>query len=107
MATTIQSAVTGDVGDSRLLRLDGIADLVSATSVEAHVWNDSNTVVTLDSTIADAAARTVTVQLGASDGWLASAPPGIYNFEVEVTFGNDVLTWPNSNPATIRVRTAR
>ena len=107
MTTTIQPAVAGDVGDTRLCRLDGVADLVSATAVEAHVWNDSAQVVTLAASVTDTAARTVTVELGGSGGWLEAASPGIYNFEIEVTFGNNVLTWPNANPATLRVRTAR
>jgi len=106
VTTTIQTAVTGDVGDTRLIRLDGIADLVSASAVEAHVWNDSTAVVTLDATVTDTAARTVTVELGIAGGWLPAAAPGIYNFEVQVAFGANVLTWPNSQPATLRVRPA-
>lgn len=106
MATQIQTAVTGDVNDSRLCRLDGVDDLLSASAIEAHVWNDENAVVTLTTTVTDATARTVTVELGGPTGWLATAPVGIYNFEIQVTFGASVLTWPNKQPATMRVRDA-
>lgn len=107
MTVTIQTAVTGDVGDTRLLRLDGVTDLVSATAIEAHVWNDATDSVTLATAITDATERTVTVALGAAGGWLPTAPVGIYNLEVQVTFGTTVLTWPAREPATIQVRPAR
>ena len=106
MATNIEPAVTGDEGDTRLLRLDGIADLDAATAVEAHVWNDATASVTLAGSVTDATARTVTIELGDSGGWLPTAGPDIYDFEVQVTFGSDIWTWPNNRPATIRVRAA-
>jgi hypothetical protein len=102
--TQLRSAVAGDVGDTRLITLDGIDDLSTASSVEAHVWLPSGTKQTLTAAVTDPIERTVTVQLGLSGGWLPTATPGTWNFELEVTFPSAVLTWPNGKPDRIVVR---
>jgi hypothetical protein len=97
-------AVSGDVGDSRLVVLDGIDDLTTVSSIEAHVWRRGMDPVTLTAAVTDAIARTVTVQLGTSGGWLPTAEPGMYNVEIEATLGSTVLTWPNGAPDQLEVR---
>lgn len=97
-------AVSGDVGDTRLVVLDGIDDLTTVSSIEAHVWRNAVAPVTLTTTVTDAVARSVTVQLGGAGGWLPTAAPGTYHIEIEVTIGSTVLTWPNGAPDQIEVR---
>jgi hypothetical protein len=100
------TAVAGDTGDTRTIRLDGIADLTGVTAIEAYVWKegDKSTRSTLTCSVADATARTVTVNLGAGGGWLPTARPGSYFFEIEATFGTVIRTWPEGTPDTILVR---
>lgn len=91
-------AVSGDIGDHRIIALDGIANLNAVTAVAAHVYLGSNQpthVALLAAAVEDAAACTIRVELGAADGWLATAEPGTYRVEYQLTFANgDVLTWP-------------
>jgi hypothetical protein len=103
---TVLTAVAGDVGDLRQLRLDGIGDLTAATAVEAHVWrtNDETSFATLTATVTDAPNRIVTVNLGGAGGWLPLARVGTYLFEVQVSFGSTVKTWPQGRADTIEVR---
>lgn len=98
-------AVSGDVGDTRTVALNGVEDLDDATSVEAHVWRYGVTeVTTLAASVTDATARTITVQLGGAEGWLATAAPGRWFVEYEVTFGATVITWPSQRPDVLQVR---
>lgn len=98
---TLLTAVLGDTGDTRTLRIDGAVDLVAVTAVRAHVWKDGTDPVVLSASVADADDRTVTVQLG---NWLATvAEPGVYWFELELDTSGSSLTWP-SKRATLRVR---
>ena len=99
-------AVTGDIGDVRTITLAGVANLADASAVEAHVWRNGVAAVTLTAAVADAGARTITVNLGAADGWLATvATAGQWFIEYEVTFGATVLTWPAGAPDVLPVRT--
>lgn len=95
-------AVQGDVNDNRDVLLQGVSSLAPVTSVEAHVWKNGVTPVTLTATI-DVSTRIVTVQLGS---WLASvAAPGRYNFEIQVNFtSGSKLTWPEAGPDELHVR---
>lgn len=103
--TALKPAVSGDVGDTRVITLNGIDDLDEVTAIEAHVWRRGETPTTLTTTVTDSATAEVTVQLGAADGWLSDAEPGGYFFEIQATFGSSlVLTWPQGSPDTIRVR---
>ena len=102
--TELKPAVTGDIGDTRVLTLNGIDSLSSATAVKAHVWNLTAATTELDAAVTDATTNQVTVQLGGTGGWLPTATPDTYLFEVQVTFGTTVLTWPQSTPATLVVR---
>lgn len=97
-------AVSGDVGDTRTVTLAGIADLDSVTAIEAHVWRNSVTPVTLSATVTDATERTITVQLGGVGGWLSTAERGNWLIEYELTFGSTVLTWPAGEPDVLQVR---
>lgn len=97
--------VQGDVNDSIIVVLDGVADLASATSVEAHVWRDDTAPTTLAASVVDPAARTVKIQLGGVSGWLATAEPEIWFIEEQVTFSDGtVLTWPAGQPDVLVVR---
>lgn len=101
---TTWNRVQGDVDDSIVVTLNGIADLSAVDTLEAHVWR-GDTRETLDAEIADSAARTVLVHLGDETGWLATAEPGYWRFEVQATFGiGTVLTWPADEPDRIYVR---
>ncbi len=103
--TRLQGAVASDRGDTRVLTLDGISSLSDVTAVEAHVWGSATAPIILAATVLSAVDRTVTVQLGAAGGWLSTAAPGTYSFEVQCTFtGGIILTWPNGDPDTITVR---
>jgi hypothetical protein len=108
--TALQPAVLGDVGDTRIVRLDGIEDLSGVTALEAHVWVGTRRVATqetLTATVLDPTERTITVNLGTDlvTGWLPNvATRGEWNVEYQATFGSTVLTWPNGKPDTIDVR---
>ena len=100
-ANKLLTAVVGDTGDTRTLRVDGVADLDDVTAVRGYVWREGVTAVELTGAVADATARTITVQLGS---WLAStATPGIWSFECELDSPGSSITWP-STPATLPVR---
>ena len=102
--TKLKTAVSGDVGDYRLVTLNGIDDLDAITALEAHVWNTDVAPVTLTATVDDSTARRIRVELGGSSGWLATAARGRYHIEYELTFGSTVLTWPGGDPDQIDVR---
>lgn len=97
--------VQGDVDDQLTVVLEGVADLNSAVSVEAHVWRDGVAPIVLAAAITDPVARVVVVDLGGAAGWLSTARPGVWFVDLEVTFGAGAqLTWPAGVPATIAVR---
>lgn len=100
--------VSGDVGDTLVAVLDGVDTLDGVTAVEGHVWrwvrDDGTPRVTLAAAVTNAAAREVTVQLGGVGGWLPTASPGSWLFELEVTSGGVTRTWPEGPPAVIDVR---
>jgi hypothetical protein len=106
---TTLTAVAGDVGDVRILQLDGVVDLTGATAVEAHVWlpNDDTAAATLTGAVTDSANRLVSINLGGAGGWLPTARPTTYLLEVQVTFGSTIKTWPQARPDTIEVRSSR
>lgn len=86
---------SGDVGDTIIVQLGGVADLVTAVSAEAHVKFGDLPTVTLTALVTDTANRLVTVQCGGLGGWLPTAQRGCWRMEIEVTFGSGaVLTWP-------------
>lgn len=97
--------VQGDLKDTLTVTLDGVADLNAVTAVIAHVWRSGVPVVNLTAAVTNAATRLVTVQLGSAGGWLASATPTTWRFEVQATFADgSVLTWPAGTPDMIVVR---
>lgn len=101
---TVWNRVQGDIDDTIVVTLNGIDNLAGVDTVEGHVWRGTTT-ETLDAAVADSAARTVTVQLGDADGWLATATAGYWRFEVQATFGDGtVLTWPADAADRIYVR---
>ena len=104
--TQWQGAVTGDVGDIRTIRLDGVDDLTAATAFETRVWKGDQSAV-LTTTLVSAVERTVTVNLGGTTGWLKTAELGTWFVKVFVSFGaSQQLSWPNGPQAdTIEVRT--
>jgi hypothetical protein len=105
--TQLVAAVSGDLGDTRIVRLNGVADLTAVTSIQANVTNGNGTTV-LAAVVTDATARTVTVQLGTVGQWLDTAAPGDYEFEIQAVIGGKTLTWPSSRqPDSITVRAGR
>jgi len=110
MATTTSNprpAVAGDIGDTRSVTLAGIADLTAAVSARGIVTYSSDLTVTaeLTATIDDPAGTDVTVELGGAGGWLASAAPGVWLLEAEITFADgSVLSWPQAGADTLIVR---
>jgi hypothetical protein len=102
----LQPAVQGDVGDRRIVRLDGVANLDGVDTIRAHAWRRNVADVELGVTVVDSAARTVEVDLGGADGWLATVTEAaVWFIEVEATFvDGSVLTWPADAPMTIAVR---
>lgn len=76
--------VAGDTNDTVMVTCGGVADLLGATSVEAHVWKTTAPAssTTLVAEIVDASARTVRVKLGS---WITSATPEPWRLEVQVT----------------------
>lgn len=93
--------VQGDVNDTLVAQLDGVASLSAVTSIEAHVWRSGVAPTTLTATVLDATNRTVTVNLSP---WLATATATVWNIEIQATSGATVQTWPNGTPATLSVR---
>lgn len=105
----LKPAVQGDVGDFRTITLAGVDNLNSVSSVVAHIYTGSKTSTThvadLDASVADATECTIIVELGDANGWLATATPGTYRIEYQVTFANgDVLTWPAEAGDKLKVR---
>lgn len=101
-ATDPLCRVQGDVNDTLAVMLCGVVDLSGATAVETHVWRMGLPGATLVTAITDPIARTAQVELSP---WLADAHPGLWKFEVQVTFGDGtVLTWPSCDPPELRVR---
>lgn len=103
-------AVRGDLKATVEVGLAGVADITGAT-VRGHVWQTGITPILLTGAVSRAVATAtepcaVLIQLGVDvNGWLATAAPGIWLFEQELTFPNGVeLTWPDSSPDLIRVR---
>jgi hypothetical protein len=101
---TTWNRVQGDVGDTIVVTLNGVADLAAVTAVEAHVWRGA-TVATLTAAVTDADELEVTVELGDDEGWLATAAAGAWRFETQATFADgSILTWPSSGTDHIKVR---
>lgn len=94
--------VAGDEGDTLTVTLNGVANLATAETVEAHVWRGAES-ATLAAAVTDSAARQVTVQLGT---WLGDGPAaGEWRLEVQVGFAGGVeLTWPALRPDVISIR---
>ena len=105
---TTWNRVNGDVNDTIVAQLAGVANLTGVTAVEAHVWPvTGGAAVTLTAAVTDATNRYVTVQLGAGGGWLPSAAAGPWNIEYQTTWsGGAIITWPEkgSPPDQIIVR---
>lgn len=104
MTTATWSRVQGDVNDTLTAKLDGVANLSGVTAIQAHVWRTGVSPVTLTASVLNATDRTVTINLGASGGWLATATPAVWYLELQVTSGTTVQTWPADNPAILRIR---
>ncbi len=105
--TCLQPAKAGDSGDTRIVRLDGIADLSTVSSIAVYV-KQKRAKATLTATVLDSAARTITVNLGvAPTDWLPAGPArGGWSIEYEVTMTNgNIITWPNSGYDSIQVFT--
>jgi hypothetical protein len=101
---TSWNRVQGDIGDTVVVTLGGVADLTAVDTIVAHIKR-GDTIEELDATVTSAVNRTVTVELGAADGWLATAAPGRWRIEYQATFlDGSVLTWPDDQPDTIIVR---
>lgn len=96
---TTFSRVQGDVLDTVVAQLAGVADFTGAT-VEAHVWRPD--VAPADLVASVTTDGICTVQLGS---WLTTAAAGTWYIEYQVTFGDSSqLTWPAKAPDVITVR---
>lgn len=103
--TCLQPAKAGDSGDTRIVRLDGITNLSTVSSIAVFV-KQKRVKATLTATVLDSAARTITVNLGvAPTGWLAAGPTtGDWEIEYQVTMANgNIITWPNQGHDSIHV----
>lgn len=97
--------VQGDVNDTIIVVLDGVQDLSAVTGIEAHVWRNDTTPISLTASVVNSDARTIEVDLGGASGWLLTAEPEIYFIEEQVTFSDGtVLTWPSGAPDLLIVR---
>lgn len=102
---TTWNKVAGDIGDTIIVDLGGIANLTAVTDVEAHVWKQGTDPAVLDATVLDSDECTITVELGDGTGWLATATQGRWSLEYQLTFGDgSVLTWPQMKPDLLIVR---
>jgi hypothetical protein len=82
----------GDVGDTIKPYLDGIVDLIGATSVSATLSGCDAVVELTGGTVVDAVARLVSIPLGS---WITTATPGTYEVKTHVDFGPGLrLSWP-------------
>lgn len=100
---TLWKRVQGDVDDTITVKLAGIASLAAVQSVEAHVWWRTSH-ETLAASVADPDECTLTVELGAADGWLSDAAAVQWEVEYQLTFlDGSVKTWPET-PDKISVR---
>lgn len=89
--------VAGDVNDQRILIVPDFADLAWVSSVVGELITPSTGAITnLTAAVADAAAKTVTVNFGGSGGWLPSAAAGEYRLRLQLTGGTQVLTVPST-----------
>ncbi len=103
--TGLPPAVAGNVGDYRVIRLSGVDSLSAATAFSADVWLEGLPKTTLSVVLVSAVKRTVRVELGGVGGWLATAIPGDYLLEIDVSFGPVTkLTWPARAPMVLGVR---
>ena len=96
---TVYSVVAGDV-DTLTPTLQGVSTLADVTGVEAHVYR-GDARVALPATVADPAARVISVPLSP---WLATAEPGRWCIEFECSFPAGPLTWPADRPDILIVR---
>lgn len=86
--------VQGDVDDTIVSDLDGVADLTGVTSVTARVWR---TVAPVSSTaltgaIVDSPTAVVSINLST---WLLTAAPGWWNVMIKATWASSATrSWP-------------
>lgn len=121
--TILQPAVTGDIGDRRVLLLGGLADRDAIASVVTHIWPHGGASVALDAEVLNAEdtaahlaakglpanpdAVAIAIELGDDDGWLATVDfdrdQQTFSCEHQVTFLNgNVITWPTIDQITVR-----
>jgi hypothetical protein len=92
---TTWNRTAGDVKDTIVVTLGGVASLTGVSSVVAKVSRAGGTSTSLTATVTDEATSQVTIQLGDTGGWLPLAAPNVYDLEVQVTYiSGAVLTWP-------------
>lgn len=98
--------VAGDVNDTITAQLAGVETLTGVDTIVAHVKRTGTTAVTLPATVTDAATRTVTAELGAETGWLATVAEGVvYRVEWEATYiDGSKVTWPSRGTDTLTIR---
>ena len=102
MTTPRWYRVVGDTNDTLVARLDGVADLVGVTAIEAHVWRPGVAPTTLTAVVTDTTARTVTVSLSP---WIVTAAATNWNLEIQATFpGGVVRSWPAERPGELILR---
>lgn len=94
--------VQGDVKDTIVVHLGGIANLNTASSVVAIASKPGEVDVSLDGSVSNAANAEVTISLAV---WLEDAALGDWSIVYVVTFGDgSTKTWPELHPDRIHVR---
>lgn len=99
----LRTAVVGDAGDRRTLRLTGVESLAGDPVIVALVWQDGAAASTsLPVEVVDADTCTVEVDLGE---WLNGDPaPAVDEWLLEIHVGAADVTWPDQAPAVLPVR---
>ena len=105
----LRTAVAGNAGDHRRVRLTGIESFADVEQLTGYVWaegDDPGDVVEIDVVPVDGEpVPTVDVDLGTFTG---AAEQGEYLFEIDLVDGNgESTTWPQDSPARLTVRAAR
>jgi hypothetical protein len=99
----------GDLEDTLLVGLCGIADITGATVLGLARLGSGAVVQLAGGTIFNAVATStlpcaVIVPLGSTGGWLETATPGEWMYETELTWPTGTkLTWPGRGYDTIVV----
>lgn len=106
---TIWNRKRGDVNDSIIVELCGIANITGATPLGLARLNGvtvqlAGGVVVQAVAVGDDVKCSVRVPLGGAAGWLSAAAIGEWKYETQVTFmDGSIVTWPGQGYDVINV----